>query len=189
MIEIYDYIVVGGGSAGCVVTNRLVEAGKRVLLLEAGPADNDKFVHMPATFVRVIGTQRTWLYESEPQPAAMGRRMYVPQGRTLGGGSSVNAMIYVRGQPQDYDDWRAMGCAGWSWEDVLPAFKRSEANIRLSGALHGTDGLLPVSDAHYRHPLSVAFVKAAQEEGTKAHPVRREHTKVQEGIQARPEYG
>ena len=165
MSEIFDYIVVGGGSAGCVVTNRLVEAGKRVLLLEAGPADNDKFVHMPATFVRVIGTQRTWLYESEAQPAANGRKMYVPQGRTLGGGSSVNAMIYVRGQPEDYDEWRVLGCSGWGWDEVLPVFRRSEANMRLSGALHGTDGPLTVSDARYRHPLSVAFVKAAQEVG------------------------
>lgn len=165
MTEIYDYIVVGGGSAGCVVTNRLVEAGKRVLLLEAGPPDNDKFIHMPATFVRVIGTKRTWLYETERQPAALNRTMHVPQGRTLGGGSSVNAMIYIRGQAADYDEWRDLGCPGWAYEDVLPFFRRAEANERLAGTYHGTDGPLTVSDTRYRHPLSLAFVQAAQQVG------------------------
>src|SRR5690606_3650914 len=103
----YDYVVVGGGSAGCVVTQRLVQAGHSVLLLEAGPKDDTLYVRMPATFVRVIGTERTWLYETEPQAAAAGRRMTVPQGRTLGGGSSVNAMVYIRGTARDYDEWAA----------------------------------------------------------------------------------
>ncbi|MCJ0766008.1 GMC family oxidoreductase [Variovorax terrae] len=161
----FDFIVVGAGSAGCVLACRLVQAGRSVLLLEAGPADDSRFVHMPATFVRVIGTERTWLYETEPQPAAAGRVMHVPQGRTLGGGSSVNAMVYTRGTPADYDDWRAGGCTGWGWDDVLPAFRRAEANERLSGPLHGTDGPLRVSDARHRHPLSMAFVRAAQEAG------------------------
>jgi len=160
----YDYVVVGGGSAGCVVAHRLVRAGRSVLLLEAGPSDNLLYIRMPATFVRVIGTARTWPYQTEPQAQAAGRTLHVPQGRTLGGGSSVNAMVYIRGARQDYDDWAAQGCSGWSWDDVLPAFKRAECNERLSEPLHGTDGPLRVTDG-YRHPLSRAFVKAAQEAG------------------------
>ncbi|WP_255246745.1 GMC family oxidoreductase, partial [Burkholderia pseudomallei] len=161
----FDYIVIGGGSAGCVFTHRLVSAGHRVLLLEAGPPDNSFFVHTPATFVRVIGTKRTWVYETEPQAHAAGRRMYVPQGRTLGGGSSVNAMVYIRGTPADYDGWRDAGCDGWGWDDVLPFFRRAEHNHRLAGPLHGVDGPLHVSDSRFRHPLSHAFVQGAQEFG------------------------
>ncbi|AJY44220.1 MULTISPECIES: GMC family oxidoreductase N-terminal domain-containing protein [Burkholderia] len=161
----FDYIVIGGGSAGCVVTHRLVHAGHRVLLLEAGPPDNSFFVRTPATFVRVIGTKRTWIYETEPQAHAAGRRMHVPQGRTLGGGSSVNAMVYIRGTPADYDGWRDAGCDGWGWDDVLPFFRRAEHNHRLAGPLHGADGPLHVSDTRFRHPLSQAFVQGAQEFG------------------------
>ncbi|MGC4029774.1 MAG: GMC family oxidoreductase N-terminal domain-containing protein [Steroidobacteraceae bacterium] len=161
----FDYVVVGGGSAGCVVTQRLVQAGRTVLLLEAGPKDDSLYVRMPATFVRVIGTRRTWLYETEPQPAAGGRRMTVPQGRTLGGGSSVNAMVYIRGTARDYDEWESQGCTGWGWHNVLPVFKRAERNQRLSEPLHGISGPLVVSDPRFRHPLSLAFVKAAQETG------------------------
>lgn len=161
----FDAIVVGGGSGGCVVTHRLVKAGWRVLLLEAGPSDDHVFIKMPATFVRVIGTERTWVYESAPQPEAGNRRMFVPQGKTLGGGSSVNAMVYIRGQAQDYDGWAGAGCSGWSWNDVLPWFRKAEANQRLAGDFHGTDGPLKVSDTRFRHPLSLAFVKGAQECG------------------------
>lgn len=161
----FDAIVVGGGSGGCVVTHRLVKAGWRVLLLEAGPSDDHLFIRMPATFVRVIGTERTWVYESAPQPQAGNRRMFVPQGKTLGGGSSVNAMVYIRGQAQDYDGWAEAGCTGWSWRDVLPWFRKAESNQRLAGDFHGTDGPLKVSDTRFRHPLSLAFVKGAQECG------------------------
>lgn len=163
--QTYDTIVIGAGSAGCVVTRRLVDAGQRVLLLEAGPPDNTVFIHMPATFVRVIGTQRTWVYESTEQPHANGRRMFVPQGKTLGGGSSVNAMVYIRGQRQDYDEWAEQGCIGWDWESVLPWFRKAESNQMFSGPLHGTDGPLSVSETRHRHPLSEAFIKAAQETG------------------------
>ncbi|WLE00697.1 GMC family oxidoreductase N-terminal domain-containing protein (plasmid) [Agrobacterium leguminum] len=161
----YDYIVVGAGSAGCVIVNRLIGAGKSVLLLEAGKADNTPFIHIPATFVRVLGTERTWNYRTEPEPGANGRVMHIPQGKTLGGSSSVNAMIYIRGQAEDYDSWRDAGCVGWGYDDVLPVFKRSEANQRLSGDLHGVDGPLRVSDTRHRHPLSYAFLRAAQETG------------------------
>jgi choline dehydrogenase-like flavoprotein len=164
-VQGYDYIVIGGGSAGCVVTQRLVEAGKGVLLLEAGPADNHPFVHIPGTFVRLFGTRRTYMYKSEAEPGLKGRPMYVPQGRTLGGGSSVNAMIYIRGQAQDYDNWADMGAEGWSYAEMLPVFRRCEANQRLAGPYHGTEGRLHVSDTRYRHPLSYAFLRAAQEAG------------------------
>ncbi len=161
----YDYIIAGAGSAGCTVANRLVNAGKRVLLVEAGPRDNNRFIHMPATFARVIGTERSWIYESEPEANVGGRTLPVPQGRTLGGGSSINAMLYVRGQREDYDGWRDLGCPGWGWDDVLPVYKRLERNERLEGHYHGAKGPLPVSDARYRHPLSLAYVKAAQQAG------------------------
>ncbi len=161
--ENYDTIVVGGGSAGCVVTRRLVDAGHRVLLLEAGPADDSMFVKMPATFVRVIGTERTWMYETVPQEHAAGRKLHIPQGRTLGGGSSVNAMVYIRGHAHDYDQWAAQGCTGWGWQDVLPWFRRAEGNQRLSDAHHGADGLFKVGETRFHHPLSHAFIKGAQE--------------------------
>ncbi|MCS2607837.1 GMC family oxidoreductase [Halomonas dongshanensis] len=160
-----DYIVVGGGSSGCVMAHRLTQAGKKVLLLEDGPPDDSLFVHMPATFVKVLGSKRTVIYESDPQPGVNGRISYVPQGRTLGGGSSVNAMIYIRGQARDYDDWEAQGCTGWGWRDVLPIFRRAENHMRLGGDYHGNAGPLRVSDTRHRHPLSLAFVKAAQQRG------------------------
>jgi len=165
VMDVYDYIVVGGGSAGCTVTYRLVKAGKSVLMIEAGPNDDNQFVRMPGGFVRLFATERVQFYMSEPQATAGGRPIAVPQGRTLGGGSSVNAMIYIRGGAKDYDEWRDMGCPGWGWDDVLPAFKRAESNQRLAGPFHGTKGPLPVSDARFRHPLSFAGLRAAQEAG------------------------
>ena len=161
----YDYIIAGGGSAGCTLANRLVNAGKSVLLVEAGPADDSRFIDMPATFARVIGTARSWIYETDAEPSLQGRSLAVPQGRTLGGGSSINAMLYIRGQQADYDGWRDLDCPGWEWQDVLPVFRRLERNERLADAFHGTGGPLPVSDARYRHPLSLAYVRAAQEAG------------------------
>ncbi len=164
-MDTYDYVVVGGGSAGCTVTNRLIKAGKSVLMIEAGPTDDNPFVRMPGGFIKLFGSERTWIYLAEPQSHANGRVIAVPQGRTLGGGSSVNAMIYVRGQSQDYDGWRDAGNPGWGWDDVLPVFKRLEANQRITGPTHGNSGPLPVQDLRYRHPLTMAAVRAAQEAG------------------------
>jgi choline dehydrogenase-like flavoprotein len=164
-MEVFDYIVVGGGSAGCTITHRLVQAGKSVLLIEAGPSDDNQFVRMPGGFVRLFSTPRVQFYMSEPQTAAGSRPIAVPQGRTLGGGSSVNAMIYIRGGAEDYDEWRDMGNPGWGWDDVRPVFKRAEGNQRLAGPLHGTEGPLPISDARFRHPLSLAGIRATQEAG------------------------
>lgn len=155
----------GAGSAGCVLAARLVGAGKTVTLIEEGPRDNSPFIHMPGAFVRLLGTERTFLYRGHADEATDGREMILPQGRTLGGGSSVNAMVYIRGQAEDYEGWKDQGCVGWGWNDVLPVFKYSEANEILSEPFHGTDGPLHVSEPRFRHPLSSAFVKAAQEAG------------------------
>lgn len=162
----YDFIVVGGGSAGCVLANRLsADPANRVLLIEAGARDNSIFIRMPAGFSRVFGTHRMWAYESEPQAGLSGRKAYVPQGRTLGGSGSMNGMIYIRGDRKDYDEWRDQGCAGWGYDDVLPWFRKSEGNVRLSDAYHGAEGPLKVIDTPYRHALNSAFVRAAQEVG------------------------
>ena len=165
-METYDYIVVGAGSAGCVIATRLVEAGKSVLLLEAGPKDNTPLVHIPAMFFRLIGTKRFWMYKSDPEEGLIDNRsFFIPQGKTLGGGSSVNAMVYIRGQKEDYDGWRDMGCPGWGYDDVLPYFRKAEANERLAEPWHGTDGHLKVSDCRNRHPLGYAFLRGAQQAG------------------------
>jgi len=167
-MQTFDYIVIGAGSAGCALGARLASAGKQVLLLEAGPADNHPYIHIPGTFIRVHGTRRTWMYRTEPEPFVNQRQVFIPQGRTLGGGSAVNAMIYIRGQAEDYEEWKASGCPGWGWDDVLPVFRRCEANARLGGQLHGQAGPLKVSDPRHRHPLSEAFVSAAVQAGVPA---------------------
>ncbi|MDC6112593.1 GMC family oxidoreductase [Serratia rubidaea] len=160
----FDYIIVGAGSAGCVLAAQLIRRTQaRVLLLEAGGDDNNLFIKMPAGVAKIIA-KKSWPYETEPEPHANGRRMQIAQGKVLGGSSSINGMIYIRGQQQDYDDWEQQyGCRGWGYRDVLPYFRRAEANESLSDAYHGDEGLLPVSENRYRHPLSMAFIRAGQE--------------------------
>lgn len=164
--ERYDYIVVGGGSAGCVVAGLLAEnTTARILLLEAGREDKNLFIRMPAGFPEIVG-KLIWPYQSDDEPHMDHRTMGIPQGRVLGGGSSVNGQLYVRGHAQDYDDWEQLdGCTGWSYRDVLPYFIKAECNQSLHDVYHGDRGHLKVSDSGYRHPLSYAIVKAGQELG------------------------
>jgi choline dehydrogenase-like flavoprotein len=163
----YDYIIVGGGSAGCVVANRLsANPAHKVLLIESGKRDADPWIHIPATFFKVIEKgEAIHPYMSEPEQGLNGRPNIVPQGNVIGGGSSINAMIYIRGHRNDYDAWAQMGARGWSYEDVLPVFKSLEGNERLNGEFHGQNGPLSVSDPRHRHPLTQAFVEAAQQAG------------------------
>jgi choline dehydrogenase-like flavoprotein len=162
----YDYIIVGAGSAGCVLANRLSARPEvKVLLLEAGGSDRSMYVRMPAGIANLAGPKFNWGYATAPQPAMNGRRMYQPRGRLLGGSSSVNAMVYMRGQTADYDHWRQLGNAGWSYGDVLPFFKQAENNERIRDDFHGQGGPLNVAERPYTNPLSQAFVAAAQETG------------------------
>jgi len=168
----YDYIIVGGGSSGCVLANRLSEDLKNtVLLIESGKRDTDPWIHIPATFFKVLGKgEAVHPYASEPDRGLNGRPCIVPQGNVLGGGSSVNAMIYIRGHRNDYDSWAQMGCTGWSYDEVLPAFRSLEDNESLEGTYHGRKGTLHVSDPRHRHPLCEAFVQAATEIGLPFNP-------------------
>ncbi len=167
----YDYIVVGAGSAGCVIAARLSEDPRtRVLLLEAGGPDEGDLFEVPALWPRQFATQYDWDYQSEPEPHLDGRRNYLPRGKVVGGTSSMNAMLYVRGVPLDYDEWRDAGCAGWGWNDVLPYFKRAERNVRGESALHGADGPLSVSDRISENRLPKAWVAAAEAAGYPYNP-------------------
>lgn len=161
----HDYIVIGGGSAGCTVTGRLAQAGASVLLLEAGPRDTNPLIHIPAGFTRLLSTKLLYQYQTTPQTGLDGRPRILPQGRALGGGSSVNALIYVRGQREDYDEWANLGCDGWSYDEVLSYFKHAEDNDRLDNTYHGTGGPLGVSDLRQICDLSRGFVRAAQQAG------------------------
>ena len=163
----YDYIIIGAGSAGCTLANRLsADPSIRVLLLEAGPRDWNPFIHMPAGLAKLVNFKSlNWNYYTEPEPALNNRRLYWPRGRVLGGSSSINAMCYSRGHRSDYDDWAALGNPGWSWEDVLPYFRQSEDQTRGATDLHGVGGPLSVEDLHFVNPLSDVFIQAAEQAG------------------------
>lgn len=157
----YDFIVVGAGAAGCVVANRLSADGfADVLLIEAGGIDWNPLIHIPIGFTKLTTPDVNWGYSTVPQAEMNGREMWYPQGRTLGGSTAINAMIYIRGHRHDYDEWERMGNEGWGYDGVLPYFVRSENNERLHNQYHGIGGDLNVTQQVQHNPLTKAFVRS-----------------------------
>jgi choline dehydrogenase-like flavoprotein len=171
MKESYDYVIVGAGSAGCVLAARLSEdPDVSVAVLEAGGPDSAPEIKMPAAFPAVFKSALDWDLFGEPEPGLGGRRLYMPRGRVVGGSSSINAMIYVRGNRADYDGWAAGGCDGWSYDDVLPYFRRAEDNERGEDAFHGVGGPVSVSDSRSMHPLVDTMIEASKSAGHEHNP-------------------
>ena len=173
----YDYVIVGAGSAGCVLANRLTEdPDVTVLLLEAGGPDTNELVHLPAAFSALYRTAQDWDHSTIYEPYANERRIYLPRGKVLGGSSSINAMVYMRGNPLDYDEWGP----GWTWDELLPYFKRSEDNERGEDDFHGAGGPLPVAEGRSRNPITQAFLDSATALG---HPLNEDFNgAAQEGV-------
>ena len=174
-MEAVDYCIVGAGPAGCVLASRLSENGRsHVMLLEAGTQDRHPFIHIPAAFIFIYRNRRyNWRYESEPEPTLNNRSLVITQGKVLGGSSSINGMLHVRGQKEEFDQWSQAGCTGWSYEDLLPYFRKAETyrgNGQVDTLLRGTAGPLVVSDATGIHPLTQAFVDGAHEIGVPFNP-------------------
>jgi choline dehydrogenase-like flavoprotein len=167
----FDYVIVGAGSAGCALAARLSEdPGVRVLLLEAGGRDRSPNIKIPAAFAKQFKTKLDWDYTSGPEPHLGGRELFVPRGRALGGSSSMNAMMATRGRPLDFDGWAAAGCPGWSFDEVLPYFKRSENHFGGASEIHGAGGPLEISELRDPRPLTARFLEAAQRAGIPANP-------------------
>ena len=161
--DVFDYLIVGGGAAGAILADRLTADGRHtVCLLEAGPSDWHPYLHIPAGFIKVLFNPAfTWPFWSEPTSWTDGRRIHLPQGRTLGGSTSINGLVYNRGQPQDFDDWAAMGNAGWTYNEVLPYFQRTECYTGGEDQYRGRSGQLVVSDLSWKHPICEQFIAGA----------------------------
>src|SRR5438045_5959430 len=163
----FDYVIVGAGSAGCVLANRLAASGAHsVLVLEAGPKDSNVWIHVPLGYGKLFKDVRVnWMYQTEPEPGLGGRTIFQPRGKVLGGSSSINGLLYVRGQREDFDRWRQLGNGGWGYQDVLPYFRKAEDQARGADDFHGVGGPLPVSDWRHPDPLAEAFIAAAAQCG------------------------
>ena len=171
--ETFDYVIVGAGAAGSIVAARLAEdPSVSVCVLEAGPSDRRPYVHIPAGFTRTLTQEAiTWPFKTEPTANTGGRAIATTQGRVVGGSGSINGMIYVRGQPADFDNWAQLGNRGWGYKDVLPYFMRSERRVGPGDArIHGRSGAIPVSDMDWHHPISEAFIAAAVNAGLPRNP-------------------
>src|SRR6201994_763951 len=170
--ESYDYIVTGAGSAGAAGAARLSESGRhRVLLLEAGGKDSNPWIHIPLGYARTfVNPKVNWMFDSEPEPNLNDRVMYQPRGKVLGGTSSINGMIYMRGNHADYDEWRQRGCEGWDWESVLPFFRKAENQARGEDEFHGVGGPLHVSDQPAKFELAEAALTACEQAGIPRNP-------------------